>query len=81
MASSNTDIPLYKKGNFLYADLSKYANEIMFSKQVDYAFAEYNFNGIRIEDCSYDKKTKMIKIPYSYYKNKKQDIPIQFELV
>lgn len=81
MASTNTDIPLEKKGNYLYADLNKYANEIVFRKQVDYGFAEYNFNGIRLNDCEYDKKTKMIKIPYSYYKNKKQNIPVQFELV
>lgn len=78
--TTNSAIPLTKKGKYLYANLKDYANSIMFKKQVAYAFAEYNHNGMVLDDCEYNEKTTEIKIPISYYENKKQDIPVQFEL-
>ena len=65
--SARQIVPLTKKGDYLYADLSKFANKILFDHVTDVIFAYNNVNGETIEGCSYDKKTRMVKIPYSIY--------------
>ena len=81
--TTSMNIPLTKKGDYLYADLEKYSNSILFNKQLDYSFALNNLEGIKLNDCEYDKKIAQIKIPVSYYNNNDKDnkIPVQFELM
>ena len=67
--STRQIVPLTKKGDYLYADLSKFANEILFDHVTDVSFAYNNIYGQALEGCSYDEKTRTVKIPYSVYEN------------
>ena len=76
-------VPLTKDGEYLYADLSKYTNEAILKNVGDVVYTYNNVHGQKIDGCSYDKKTKILKIPFSYYEdeNRKEFVPIQVELV
>jgi hypothetical protein len=83
MYSTSYAIPLKKDGDFLYADLSEFANKIVLEHTTDIIFSHNNVDGEVIDDCSYDKKTHIIKVPYSYYKgleDKYEDGPVQMEI-
>ncbi len=73
-------IPLTKKGNYLYADISNFLNESYVKGIKNYTFALNDFYGNTLKDCTYDKKTHVVKIPFSYYKDKKEkEIPVQVQ--
>ena len=78
--SLNQVVPLQKNGNYYYANLSDFTNSVLLEDTSDNVFTMHNVRGEVINDCEYDKNTKTIKVPISYYENKTQDIPIQFEL-
>ena len=65
--SARQIVPLTKEGDYLYADLSKFANKILFNHISDVLFAYNTVRGDAIEGCSYDEKTKTVKIPLSVY--------------
>ena len=75
-------VPLTKKGDYLYVDLGKFTNKILLEHVSDEVYAKNNVDGQVIEGCSYDRKTKILKVPYSYYEtpDKDNDVPIQAEL-
>ena len=73
-------IPLTKDGEYLYANLSNFANKKMLEHVSDYTFANNNLNGEVIDGCFYDKKTNIIKIPFSYYENATISDPVQVEI-
>ena len=58
-------VPLTKDGDYLYVDLSKFTNKKLLNNVTDTMFAMNNLYGEPIEGCSYDKKTKTLKIPFS----------------
>jgi hypothetical protein len=75
-------VPLTKDGDYLYVDLSKFTNKKLLNRVTDTMFAMNNLYGEPIEGCSYDKKTKTLKIPFSFYEKADKDnrIIVQAEL-
>ena len=75
-------VPLTKDGDFLYVDLSKFTNKALLNNVTDAIFAKNNLGGEKIDGCSYDKKTKTLKIPFSFYEKADKDnrIIVQAEL-
>ena len=76
----NTYVTLTKDGDYLYADLGKFTNPVLLEEVTDVIYSKNNTNGELIEGCSYDKKTKILKVPYSYYADSEKIIPIQVEI-
>ena len=72
-------VPLTKKGDYLYVDLSKFTNKILLDEVVDISYTKLSVYAEKIDGCSYDKKTKVLKIPYSYYEESDKTIPVQLE--
>ena len=75
-------VPLTKKNDYLYVDLGKFTNKELLNHVSDVIYANNNWNGEVIEGCSYDKDTKTLKVPYSYFENLTEDnqVPIQAEI-
>ena len=75
-------VPLTKDGDYLYVNLDEYTNDLLLKDVTDVAYSKNNVFGEEIDGCSYDKNTKILKIPYSYYdkNNRDQYIPIQVEI-
>ena len=69
MYTTRQIVPLTKKGEYLYVDLSKFANEVLFDHISDVQFAYNNVNAEILDNCFYDRKTRMVKIPLSVYQN------------
>ena len=81
--SATQDIPLIKDGDYLYADLNNFTNKKLLDRVSDVLYAKNNLDGEIIEGCSYDKETRILRIPFSYYEGLKEDdnpIPIQVEI-
>ncbi len=76
----NQYIPLTKKGEYLYAKLNDFANDIAFKNITDYVFTIHDLSGTKIDGCEFNEETTEIKIPISYYENKSQEVPIQMEI-
>ena len=77
-------IPLKKDGNYLYADMKKFANKLVFEHVTDVSFSNNNVFGEVLSDCEYDRKTHIVKIPYEHYKNEAEMIEegnVQVEIV
>ena len=77
-------VPLKKDGDYLYADMKKFANKLVFDHVTDVSFANNNVFGEVLSDCEYDKKTHIVKIPYEHYKNEAEAIDegnVQAEIV
>ncbi len=66
---SDTFFELDKKGNYYTFDLKQNINKEIVDGFTDYAFAMNNYNGEVIDDCIYDKKSGILKIPEHYYKS------------
>ena len=79
LATSASIVPLTKKGDYLYANLDNFTNSKLLKNETDYIFARMNNNGEVIDGCEYDKDTNTIKVPVSYFEEKK-NIPIQAEI-
>ncbi len=79
LGTSNSMVPLTKKGDYLYVDLDKFTNPSLLKNETDYVFTNYNLNGEIIDGCEYDKKTNSIKVPASYFAENKFH-PIQLEI-
>ena len=78
---SNSElVMLERKGDYLYLDLNGQVNKSILDSEVDHVFALNDTNGNVLEDCEYDKKTNIAKIPVKYYENADMRIPIQFEI-
>lgn len=75
-------VPLTKDGDYLYVDLSKFTNKKLLNNVTDAIFAMNNLYGEKIDGCSYDKETKTLKIPFSFYEKADKDnrIIVQAEL-
>ncbi len=76
-------VPLTKNGDYLEADLSSFTNKILLEHVSDYVFANNNLNGETVEGCTYDKEKKVIRVPFSFYKDidsKSNTAPIQIEI-
>jgi hypothetical protein len=73
-------IPLSKKGDYLYANLGDFTNKVLLNEVVDIVYSKHNVYAELIDGCSYDKDTKILKIPYSYYENNNEGIPVQVEI-
>ena len=75
-------VPLTRDGDYLYVDLSKFTNKMLLEHVTDEVYAKNNIYGEVIEGCSYNRKTKILKVPYSYYEtiDKDNEVPIQAEL-
>ena len=70
---------LYKNGDTYEADLNNF-NDIIFENITDYAFAKNNDLGQTISDAKFIKKAKKVIIPASYFEDKNNASPIQFEI-
>ena len=78
----NEVIPLEKKGDYLYAYLDEFTNDKLLEKTTDVSFAKNNDFGEVIDGCEYDKKTKTIKIPFSYYEDiGEYEVPIEAQIL
>ena len=73
-------LPMEKRGDYLYLDLNNLVNNRVIESDILYTFTKNNNNGEVINDCEYDTKTNIAKIPFSYYKDVEKSSPIQFEL-
>ena len=79
LGTSNSMVPLTKKGDYLYVDLDIFTNSNLLKNETDYAFTKFSLAGELIDDCEYDKETNIIKVPISYFKENKIH-PIQLEI-
>ena len=78
----NEIIPLEKKDDYLYADLSEFTNDKLLENTTDVIFAKNNDFGEVIDGCSYDAKTKTLKVPFSYYENiGEYEVPIESQIL
>ena len=78
--STNLMIPMKKEGDFLLLDLNGNVNKKLLDNINNYSFTLNDLDGNIIEDCEFDSKTKIAKIPASYYENREQDSPVQLEV-
>ncbi|MBR4830327.1 MAG: hypothetical protein IKZ96_00980 [Bacilli bacterium] len=79
LGTSNSMVPLTKKGDYLYVDLDTFTNPNLLVNETDYVFTKYSLDGELIDGCEYDKETNTIKVPISYFKENKIH-PIQLEI-
>ena len=80
--SMNEVIPLEKKGDYLYAYLDNFTNDKLLESTIDVVAAKNNDLGEVIDGIEYDKKTKTVKIPFSYYENiGEYDVPIEVQIL
>ena len=80
--SMNEVIPLEKKGDYLYAYLDKFTNDKLLENTTEIIYAKNNDLGEVISGPTYDKKTKTIKIPFSYYENiGEYEVPIEAQIL
>ena len=73
-------VPLIKDGDYLYTDLSKFTNKILLQDVAEVTYSKLGVYADMIEGCSYDKETKVLKVPYSFYENSEKNVPIQVEI-
>ena len=84
LLSVHEHVPILKDGSEYYADFSNAANDIIFNDITDVTFSKYNNYGEALNDLSYSKKSKIVKIPKKYIdemKKNKETTPIQIEFV
>ncbi len=77
----SSDLPLIdKEDNYYVLDLKKYINHEVLNNLTAETFAKYNLNGETVTDIKYDKNTKILKIPTSYYdENDKENTQIRVQ--
>ena len=79
LGTSNSMVPLTKKGDYLYVDLDTFTNPNLLKNETDYVFTKFSLAGELIDGCEYDPKTNTIKVPASYFEENKIH-PIQLEI-
>lgn len=74
-----------KDGNYYTFNAKENINTKVYSSITSYVFAKNNYNGEVINDCTFDSKTGVIRIPAEYFKeyNKEQkaSVPVQIQFL